>query len=170
VLARTHQNLVWARQRQSNVLRSTLREFYPAALQVFGDDLDHPEALAVLERAPAPGKGRHLTRPQIASALRKGGRKRGVEVRVEQIRAGLRGEHLAAPPAVERAFGATVASSVGLLAELNRQVAALEAEFQTAFETHPDAKILRGLAGLGLVLGAPGAGGVRGRPDPRRRC
>jgi hypothetical protein len=154
VLARTHQNLVWGRQRQLNVLRSALREFYPAALAVFGDDLDHPEALVVLERAPTPAKGRRLTRPQIASALRKGGRKRGIEARVETIRAGLRTEQLAASPAVERAFGATVASSVGLLAELNRQVAALEAELATSFEQHPDAKILRSLPGLGLVLGA----------------
>src|SRR3954465_10525148 len=36
VLARTHQNLVWARQRQANALRSMLREYYPAALAAFG--------------------------------------------------------------------------------------------------------------------------------------
>jgi transposase len=154
VLARTHQNLVWARQRQLNVLRSTLREFYPAALGLFGDDLDAPEALAVLERAPTPGKGQRLSRPAIVSALKKGGRKRGIEARVEEIRAGLRTEQLGAPPMVERAFGATVASSVALLAELNRQVAALEAELAASFEAHPDAKILRSLPGLGLVLGA----------------
>src|ERR1700752_3391619 len=39
VLARAHQNLVWSRQRQLNNLRSTLREYYPAALEAFGDDL-----------------------------------------------------------------------------------------------------------------------------------
>jgi transposase len=32
VLARAHQGLIWTRQRQTNTLRSTLREFYPAAL------------------------------------------------------------------------------------------------------------------------------------------
>jgi hypothetical protein len=32
VLARAHQSLIWTRQRQLNQLRSTLREFYPAAL------------------------------------------------------------------------------------------------------------------------------------------
>jgi transposase len=53
VLARTHQNLIWTRQRQSNALRSTLREFYPGALEAF-DDLAHPDALAVL----AKGRGR----------------------------------------------------------------------------------------------------------------
>ena len=35
VLARAHQSLIWTRQRQANQLRSTLREFYPAALDAF---------------------------------------------------------------------------------------------------------------------------------------
>lgn len=33
VLARSHQNLVWARGCQVNQLRSMLREYYPAALE-----------------------------------------------------------------------------------------------------------------------------------------
>ena len=39
VLARSHQGLIWSRQRQTNTLRSMLREFYPAALVAFGEDL-----------------------------------------------------------------------------------------------------------------------------------
>lgn len=38
-LARTHQTLIWIRQRQTNQLRSMLREFYPAALSAFGENL-----------------------------------------------------------------------------------------------------------------------------------
>lgn len=53
VLARSHQSLSWARQRQVNVLRSNLREYYPAALSVFGTDLDDRDALAVLAAAPS---------------------------------------------------------------------------------------------------------------------
>ena len=37
VLARAHQSLIWTRQRQTNQLRSTVREFYPAALAAFDD-------------------------------------------------------------------------------------------------------------------------------------
>jgi hypothetical protein len=33
VLARTHQSLIWARTRHANMLRSGLREYYPAALR-----------------------------------------------------------------------------------------------------------------------------------------
>jgi transposase len=35
VLTRTHQSMIWSRQRQTNTLRSMLREFYPGALQAF---------------------------------------------------------------------------------------------------------------------------------------
>ena len=47
VLTRAHQGLIWTRQRQLNQLRSTLREFYPAALDAFAE-LGHRDALAVL--------------------------------------------------------------------------------------------------------------------------
>ena len=57
VLARAHQNLIWARTRHTNALRSALREYYPAALEAF-DDLADRDALAVLGRAPTPSRGR----------------------------------------------------------------------------------------------------------------
>jgi Transposase len=52
VLARGHQQLVWARQRQANLLRSALRAFYPAAVAAFGADLAGRDAVAVLGLAP----------------------------------------------------------------------------------------------------------------------
>ena len=48
--------MIWSRQRQANTLRSMLREFYPAALAAFGDDLAGRDALAVLAAAPDPGR------------------------------------------------------------------------------------------------------------------
>jgi transposase len=153
VLARAHQSMIWTRQRQLNALRSTLREFYPAILKAF-DDLDAGEALAVLERAPTPEEGRMLSRAKIASALRRGGRQRRVDERATEIQAALRAEHLAAPPLVAGAFGASVRATVAVLGELNRQVTALEAELADRFEQHPDAKIIRSLPGLGMILGA----------------
>ena len=35
MLARAHQNLIWARARHTNGLRSALRDYYPAALEAF---------------------------------------------------------------------------------------------------------------------------------------
>jgi transposase len=74
VTARAHHNLVWTRQRQVNQLRSALREYYPAALAAFGTELAHPDALAVLAKAPTPELGRRLSTAQIAAALRRAGR------------------------------------------------------------------------------------------------
>ena len=101
VLARAHQTMIWTRQRQTNLLRSTLREFYPAALVAF-DDLDRrrrpggagrrpdpdPRAAAVAledRRGPAPG------RPPTPHRGTAG-----------EIQAALRTEQLAAPPLVAR--------------------------------------------------------------------
>ena len=66
----------------------------------------------------------------------------------------LRTEHLPAPAAVTAAFGATTRATVGIIAELNRQIGELEAELSTHFEAHPDADIYRSLPGLGVILGA----------------
>ena len=73
VTARTHQNLIWARTRHSNQLRSTLREFYPTALEAF-DELAHRDALAILAIAPTPEQGRRLSTAKIRSALERAGR------------------------------------------------------------------------------------------------
>ena len=153
VLARAHQGLIWTRQRQINQLRSTLREFYPAALEAF-DELGSADALAVLAVAPTPALGRHLSRSKIASALRRGGRQRRIEARAEEIQAALRTDQLEAAPVVAAAMGATVTALVAVAAELVAQINRLETELADRFEQHPDTKVIRSLPGLGMILGA----------------
>jgi hypothetical protein len=87
VLTRAHKDLIWQRQGQVNQLRSALREYYPGALEAFGTELAHPDALAVLALAPTPEHGQRLSPARIASALRRAGRQRNVEVRARTIRA-----------------------------------------------------------------------------------
>ena len=153
VLARAHQSMIWTRQRQLNQLRSTLREFYPGALEAF-DELGSSDALAVLAVAPTPALGRSLSRSKIASALRRGGRQRRVDERAIEIQTALRSAQLEAPPIVANAMGATVTALVAVAAELIRQIARLETDLAEHFEQHPDAKIIRSLPGLGMILGA----------------
>jgi Transposase/Transposase IS116/IS110/IS902 family len=153
VLARAHQKLIWSRTRHTNALRNALREYYPTALVAF-DDLAHGDALGVLGRAPTPEQGARLDRPAIQSALKRGGRQRNIAERARQVQAALRCEQLAAPAAVSAAFGATTRAAVGIIAELNRQIADLETSLAAHFEQHPDADIYRSLPGLGVVLGA----------------
>jgi transposase len=145
--------MVWSRGRQTNLLRSTLREFYPAALVAFAD-LASPDALEVLRIAPTPARGATLSRSKIAGALRRGGRQRRVEERAAQIQTALRSEQLHAPPVVAAAMGASVAASVAVIAEMVAQTAQLAAELEAGFDQHPDAVVVRSLPGLGTILGA----------------
>ena len=153
VLARAHQNLIWARTRHTNGLRSALREYYPAALEAF-DDLADRDALAILGRAPTPADAGRLSLSKIRAALKTAGRQRNLDTRAQHIQAALRTPQLAAPAAVTAAFAATTRATVGIIAELNRQIADLEAELATHFETHPDADIYLSQPGLGVILSA----------------
>ncbi len=153
ILARAHQTMIWSRGRQTNLLRSTLREFYPAALAAF-DDLSCADALEVLRVAPTPELGRGLSTSRIAAALRRGGRQRRIDERAGEIRAVLRSPQLAAPAAVSTAMGVSVAASVAVIAAMVTQIAELGREVEAGFESHPDAEVVRSLPGLGTVLGA----------------
>lgn len=65
VTARTHQNLVWARQRQVNQLRDALRHYYPGALDAFGVRLADPEAVEALAKAPPAPTSAGDCRPRM---------------------------------------------------------------------------------------------------------
>jgi len=157
VLARGHQNLIWSRNRQTNALRNALREYYPAALVAF-DDLASNDCLAVLAKAPTPAGGARLSVGQISAALKRGGRQRNLDRRANEIQDALRSEQLSSPAPIVEAFAATTIAAVGIIAELNRQIAKLEQSLTDGFEQHPDADIYRSLPGLGVILGARALG------------
>jgi transposase len=164
VLARGHQNLIWARNRHTNQLRNALREYYPGALEAFSDLADR-DALAVLDKAPTPEAGAALSLSQLRSTLRTGGRQRNLDHKAQEIQAALRTVHLAASPVLAQAFAATTKAAVGIIAELNRQIAELEAALEDRFEQHPDADIYLSVPGLGDVLGARVLGEFGDAPD-----
>jgi Transposase len=86
--ARAHQSLIWDRSRQGLRLRAALREFFPAALQVFAD-LDAPDALELLGGGARPrpccGAVTGENRRRITRANR-----RDAVVKAQQIQAALR--------------------------------------------------------------------------------
>jgi len=164
VLARGHQNLIWARTRHTNQLRSALREYYPAAFEAFPELADR-DALAVLGRAPTPEAGAALSLSQLRSTLKRGGRQRNLDRRAAEIQAALHSEQLSAPSALAQAFAATTKAAVGIISELNRQITDLEDALEDRFEQHPDADIYLSLPGLGDVLGARVLGEFGDDPD-----
>jgi len=163
-LARAHQSMIWSRRAQANQMRSALREFYPAALAAF-DDLTSSDAVQVLRVAPTPAAGAALSKTQIAAALRRGGRQRGITTRAATIQAALRAPQLAPSPAIAAAMGASVSASAAVITEMTAQIAVLEEQLAADFEQHPDARVVRSLPGLGTILGARVLGEFGDEPD-----
>jgi transposase len=164
VLARAHQSMIWSRGRQSNALRSTLREFYPAALVAF-DDLASGDAAEVLKIAPTPSLGVGLSLSKIASALRRGGRQRRIAERAQEIQTALRAPQLQGSALVANAMGASVKASVTVISTMTTEIANLAEALEAGFEQHPAAKVVRSLPGLGTVLGARVLGEFGDDPD-----
>ena len=153
VLARTHKTLIWERSRQVQRLRHQLREYFPAALEAFGDDLDASEALELIAKFPEPARAAKLTRAQVSAALKRAGR-RDITGRATAILAALRSGQLGQPPVLTLAYAATVRSLIAVITTVNEQVKILQGEVEAHFGRHPDAEIILSQPGLGPVLGA----------------
>jgi transposase len=152
VLARTHKTLIWERTRQVQRLRHQLREYFPAALAAF-EDLDAPDALELLGKAPDPARAARLTRAQVSAALRRA-RRHHIADKTDAILAALRGEQLSQPPALTAAYAATARSLIAVITTLNEQVKTLQGQVEDHFGRHPDAEIYRSQPGMGAIVGA----------------
>ncbi len=161
--ARTHQSLIWDRSRHVARLRSTLREYFPAALLAF-EDLDAPDALELLGRAPEPDQAARLTKTVIAAALTRA-RRRRVEDRTRQLRTIFGAPEVRQPPALQGAYAAVVASEVAVITALNTQIDRLGAVVGEHFGRHRDAEIYLSLPGLGVILASRILGEFGDDPD-----
>jgi transposase len=163
LVARSHQSLIWDRTRHVLRLRAALRDFFPAAIEAFAD-LDAPDALELLAKAPDPTRAARLTRGQIAAALRRANR-RDIDAKAERIHQILHAEQLHRSAAVESAYAAIVTGQVAILQTLNTQIAELGTVVADHFGRHPDAEIYASQPGLGVVLGARVLGEFGDDPD-----
>jgi transposase len=152
LVARTHQSLIWDRTRQLLRLRSALRAFFPAALQAF-PDLDAPDTLELLGKAPDPVRAARLTRSQITAALRRANR-RNLNAKSASIQDILRADQLPRSAAVRSAYAAIVVGQVAILQTLNTQIDELGAVVAAHFGRYPDAEIYVSQPGLGTILAA----------------
>jgi transposase len=152
VLARAHQGLCWLRGRQVNLLRSTLREFYPGALQAF-DELSHAMRWQCWSwRRPRAAVGACPARRSLRPCGEPVGNATSTAGRADPDRAARAAARAAA--LIAEAFGATVRAYVTLLATSVGQIASLEGQLEESFGQHPAAEIVLSQPGLGTVLGA----------------
>ena len=152
VAARAHQTLTWERTRQVQRLRHQLREYFPAALEAF-EDLDAPDALELLARAPDPARAARLTRAQVAAALKRA-RRRGIAGKTDAILAALRTGQMRQPQPLAEAYAAAVRSLTVIISALNGEIATMERQVTACFRGHPDAAIYLSQPGTGEILGA----------------
>jgi transposase len=152
VVARAHKTLIWERTRHTLRMRSTLREYYPAALEAF-EDLTAPDTLELLGKAPDPAAAARLTTTQITAALKRA-RRHHRDRRAGEIQAALRTPQLGQPPVVAAAYAVAVRAQVAILGVLNEQVEVLQGQVEAHFGQHPDAEIYTSQPGLGQILGA----------------
>ncbi len=152
VLARAHKTMIWNRTREVQRLRHQLLQYFPAALEAFSD-LDAPDVLEMLAKAPDPRQARSLTRAQVSAAMKRAGR-RDIHGKATAVLAALRSEQLGQPPVLAAAYAATVRSLIALIATLNEQVRLLEEQVKDHFGRHPDAEIICSQPGMGMILGA----------------
>ena len=152
VVTRMHKTLIWERTRHGQRLRHALREYFPAALEAF-EDLDAPDTLELLGKAPDPAGAARLTCAQVSAALKRAHR-RNVPDRATAILAALHGDHLGQPPAVTAAYAASVRALAAVLVTLNEQIAVMQEQVEAYFGQHPAAEVILSQPGLGLVLGA----------------
>lgn len=152
VVARTHKTLIWERTRHTQRLRHALREYFPAALEAF-DDLDAPDALELLAKAPDPASAAKLGRPQIRAAL-KHARRRDIDTKTTGIQDALHSQQLGRDAVITGAYAVTTGSIVAVLGVLNEQIKTLQGQVEEHFGAHPDAEIIVSQPGLGPILGA----------------
>jgi len=158
VLARAQQDAVWNRQHVANQLRSLLRDYFPGFLEAFQDrrpgGLAHPDARAVLAVAPTPTDAARLTRPQLAAALKRAGRQRGISAACVRLQAIFRRTWLHQLPLVEQAMGQQALALLMQLSAAAQAEDALAEATRSAFQQHPDSAIFTSFPGLGELPAA----------------
>jgi len=152
VLARQHQETIWALHQTVSRLRSVLLEFYPQALQAF-PNLKHHTATTVLAAVPTPAAAEKLTPTRLTTLLRRCGRG-NQPVLAQRILTELRVPALRQPTRVEEAYGHTVRGLVGAVVTMRAAADELEKALACEFDQHPQSDLLRSVPGLGAVLAA----------------
>lgn len=154
VVARAHQTLIWERTRHTLRLRTTLREYFPAALSAYQPlTLTGADTLELLAKAPTPAAAARLSAAQVRAALTRAHRHE-IPAKTAAIVAALRAAHLGQPEIITGAYGATVRATVAVLQALNAQIQILQGQVEAHFGRHPDAEIYLSQPGIGAIVGA----------------
>jgi transposase len=135
----------------TNQLSSTLKDYFPQALALFGEKLYSPMALEFLKRWPDLISLKACRESTLKAFYYKHNVRssEAVEKRLELIG---QAKVLTTDEAIILAATRQVARLIRLLAEIQKHIAEDEKLIREAFKQHPDAELFRDLPGAGAVL------------------
>lgn len=135
----------------SNELRSTLKSYYPQALELCGDDLWTPLALDFLERWPEVALLKKA-RPATLHAFYTAHNSRRPAVIAQRVALIGEARALTSDPAVIVPAVLRVQLLVALLRPLQQHLLVMEEQIAAVFAEHPEADLFRTLPGAGPAL------------------
>jgi transposase len=135
----------------TNQLSSTLKDYFPQALALVGENLYSPMALEFLKRWPDPISLKACRESTLKAFYYKHNVRssEAVQKRLELIR---QAKALTTDEAIILVATRHVARLIRLLAEIQKHIAEDEKLIREAFKQHPDVELFRDLPGAGAVL------------------
>jgi transposase len=149
-LTRDQDALVQMQTRLVNQLTACLKEYYPAALNLFGKLQQH-STLVFLQTYPTPQAAEAASLEEITATLRKGKHPRASQV-APTIRQEVQRPQLQASQIIVRTKSRLMLSLVRQLLVVIEEIAHYEKEIQKLFLTHPDRQLWSSLPGAGKRL------------------
>jgi hypothetical protein len=142
----------------TNRARALLKAFFPAAIAAFERGgrhrLESASCRTILAAAPTPQAAGALSIRQLATLLRRAGRRRGVDAEAAQLRQLLGSEQIRQPDAIEQAMGLQLRGLLRQLDAICQTLTDLEEQIEATFAAHPDAMIVSSFPGVGVAVGA----------------
>jgi transposase len=148
-LVSQRRQLVTEKVRLQLSLRTQLKRFYPRALELF-PRLDQSLTLTFLDEFPSPKALEKASETQWAEFF--AGRRYPRPGQIPLLWEKAQGPQIPLRPAEDQLAAGQVRRLVRLLTVVLEELADLEKQIETAFETHPDAAFFRSAPGAARVL------------------
>jgi len=136
----------------TNQLRSTLKCFYPVALDLFGDEVIAPIALAFLKRWPNLAAAKRA-KPGVLRSFFRQHNSRSEEKIQQRIEALAQAQPLTEDQAIIAPLELLVQTLIVRLQAVQSSIAAYDERIAVVFASHPKAEVFASFPGVGPVFG-----------------
>ncbi|HRR96789.1 MAG TPA: IS110 family transposase [Candidatus Ratteibacteria bacterium] len=152
ILTRQYESLSRLKRRVMNQIISTLKDYYPVALELFGK-IDQPITIDFLKRFPTAEKFSKLTISQIKNFLKKH-HYPGVEKKADELFQLAKTPHFQVEEFVVESRSLYLSTLLTQLKNLMNALTTFEHEIEKILSQHPDKDIFLSLPGSGNLTSA----------------